>query len=139
MSTDAPHTITTPNRADAVWHVGSRSDSSVERARASRYPIARWYVRPMAGRFARWLAPTRVRPNHLSVCGLIAALAAAMVIVRYPGMSPWAALLVLVYWFFDRADGQLARCQETASRWGAWLDGNIDELIDVVTKPAPNN
>jgi phosphatidylglycerophosphate synthase len=44
---------------------------------------------------------------------------------------PWAAGLVLVYWFFDRADGLLARCQQTVSDWGAWLDGNVDELVDV--------
>ena len=39
--------------------------------------------------------------------------------------------MVLAAWFFDRADGLLARRQQTASAWGAWLDANVDELVDV--------
>jgi phosphatidylglycerophosphate synthase len=37
----------------------------------------------------------------------------------------------LAAWFFDRADGQLARRQGTVTAWGAWLDANVDELLDV--------
>ncbi|NQU26281.1 MAG: CDP-alcohol phosphatidyltransferase family protein [Candidatus Nealsonbacteria bacterium] len=102
-----------------------------ERQRDWRYPVARWYLRPAAERLARVLAPTRVRPVHLTVCGLIAAVVAAAVVLRLPEAMPAAAGLVLVYWFFDRADGLLARRQQTASPWGAWLDGNVDELVDL--------
>jgi phosphatidylglycerophosphate synthase len=42
-----------------------------------------------------------------------------------------AAALVLAAWFCDRADGLLARRQESASASGAWLDANVDELVDV--------
>jgi hypothetical protein len=45
--------------------------------------------------------------------------------------APWAAIFVFLAWFFDRADGQLARRQQTESAWGAWLDANVDELGDV--------
>jgi phosphatidylserine synthase len=68
---------------------------------------------------------------HLTACGLIAAVAAAGVLQWRPEAMPTAAALVLLYWFFDRADGQLARRQGTVSAWGAWLDGNVDELVDV--------
>jgi len=102
-----------------------------ERQRARRYPVARWYLRPAAEWLAGLLAPTRVRPVHLTVCGLIAAAVAAAVILRLPEAMPLAAALVLVYWFFDRADGLLARRQQTATPWGAWLDGNVDELVDL--------
>ena len=54
--------------------------------------------------------------------------AAAAVLVWRPEWSPLAAVLVLAAWFFDRADGQLARRQNTVSRWGAWLDANVDEV-----------
>lgn len=77
------------------------------------------------------LAPTRVRPVHLTVCGLLFGCAAVAVIVWRPAWSPLAAVFVLAAWFFDRADGQLARRQDTVSRWGAWLDANVDELLDV--------
>jgi phosphatidylglycerophosphate synthase len=48
-----------------------------------------------------------------------------------PGWSYAAALAVLAAWFCDRLDGQLARLQGTASRFGAWLDANVDELLEV--------
>lgn len=95
------------------------------------YPVSRWYLRPVAGWLAAGLASTRVRPVHLTCCGLTAAAAAVAVLTWQPGATPIAAVLVLTYWFFDRADGLLARRQGTVSAWGAWLDGNVDELADV--------
>ena len=95
------------------------------------YPISRWYLRPAAAWLAVRLAPTPVRPVHLTACGLAAAAGAGAVLLWRPQATPLAALLVLVYWFFDRADGQLARRQESVSAWGAWLDANVDELVDV--------
>lgn len=99
--------------------------------RASSYPLARWYLRPLAGRLAALLCGTRVRPWHLTICGLLAAAAAGLVLVAQPGASPLAAALVLLAWFFDRSDGQLARRQQTVSPKGAWLDANVDELVDL--------
>ncbi|MBN1590334.1 MAG: CDP-alcohol phosphatidyltransferase family protein [Pirellulales bacterium] len=102
-----------------------------EAHRARRHPISRWYVGPAAARFARRLAASRVRPAHLTLAGLVAAATAATIMFVWPTAGPWAALAVLAAWFFDRADGQLARLQGTASAWGAWLDANVDELVDV--------
>jgi phosphatidylglycerophosphate synthase len=112
---------------------GRRDNGTVPLAdqQARRHPISRWYVRPAAGWLAAALAPTRVRPAHLTVCGLAAASAAAVLLAARPDASPVAAAMVLAAWFFDRADGLLARRQQTASAWGAWLDANVDELIDV--------
>ncbi|HUT13303.1 MAG TPA: CDP-alcohol phosphatidyltransferase family protein [Thermoguttaceae bacterium] len=98
---------------------------------AANYPVSRWYLRPAAGRLAAWLTATRIRPVHLTACGLLSAAAAAVVLIGRPEMMPLAAVFVLGWWFFDRADGQLARRQNTVSAWGAWLDGNVDELADV--------
>jgi phosphatidylglycerophosphate synthase len=102
-----------------------------EARRARCYPISRWWLRPAAGRLAALLVPTRVRPIHLTLCGLLFGCAAAVTILWWPEWSPLAAMLVLAAWFFDRADGQLARRQATVSRWGAWLDANVDEVLDV--------
>jgi phosphatidylglycerophosphate synthase len=103
----------------------------VELRQASRHPISRWYVWPVAGWLAAALVPSRVRPVHLTVCGLLTATVAAVVLVLRPDAAPVAAVMVLAAWFFDRADGLLARRQQTASAWGAWLDANVDELVDV--------
>ena len=98
---------------------------------ARRHPISRWYVQPAANWLAAVLGPTRVRPVHLTVCGPILGSLAAGVLVWRPELAPVSAALVLGAWLFDRADGALARQQNTVSAWGAWLDANVDELLDV--------
>ncbi len=100
------------------------------------YPISRWYLRPLAGRLAGVLAPTRVRPVHVTLCGLLLSVAAAATLAARPALAPLAAGLVLAGWFCDRLDGQLARRQGTVTRWGGWLDGNIDELSDLALHTA---
>jgi phosphatidylglycerophosphate synthase len=102
-----------------------------EARRDERYPLSRWYLRPAAGWVAALLTPTAVRPNGLSATGLLAASGAAGLLVLRPDLGPWAALLVLTAWFCDRCDGRLARLQGTASRLGAWIDANVDELEDL--------
>jgi len=109
----------------------SQGDDATEQQRAENYPVSRWYLRPAARWLAVALAPTRVRPVQLTFCGLTAAIAAATVLIFLPQAMPLAAVLVLAYWFFDRADGLLARRQRSASALGAWLDANVDELVDV--------
>lgn len=111
-------------------HEASRC-AGEETRRDARYPIARWYLRPAAGWLAAALVDTPVRPHWLSAAGLLAACAGAATLVCRPDLGPPAALLVLLAWFFDRADGRLARLQGTASRLGAWIDANVDELVDL--------
>ena len=77
------------------------------------------------------LIPTRVRPVHLTALGLLLGLSACGLLLWQPAATPLAAVLVLVAWFCDRTDGQLARQQNTVTPFGAWLDGNVDELLDV--------
>lgn len=117
-------------RRQAVASLAKAGEGCSE-ASPKRYPISRWYIQPAAGRFVARLAATRIRPAHLTWLGLILAAAAAAVLVCRPSLSLWAAGLVLAAWFCDRADGMLARRQQTGSAWGAWLDGNVDELVDV--------
>jgi phosphatidylglycerophosphate synthase len=56
---------------------------------------------------------------------------AAAILSLRPAAAPISGLLILAWWFCDRADGQLARLQGTVSAWGAWLDANADELVDL--------
>lgn len=48
-----------------------------------------------------------------------------------PGLAALSAAFIWAAWFCDRLDGSLARRQGTTSATGAWLDANIDELLDV--------
>jgi len=102
-----------------------------ERLRDGRYPIARWYLRPAAAWLAARLARSPVRPVHMTLLGLAAAVAAAAVLLWRPQAGLCSAALVLLWCFCDRADGLLARRQRTASPYGAWLDANVDELADL--------
>lgn len=119
-------------RPVATGSIDLRRDHRLEeQRRGAGYPLSRWYLRPLAGRLAAMLAGTWVRPWHLTACGLAVGLHAAAILLWQPGWAPAAAVLVLVAWLFDRADGQLARRQQTVSAWGAWLDANVDELLDL--------
>ena len=112
------------------------ADAPDERQRARRYPLSRWYLRPAAELLASVLTPTCIRPTHLTLCGLAAGLSAAGALLVGPLMWPLAAVLVLLWWFLDRTDGQLARRQGTVTTLGAWLDANVDELIDLTVHVA---
>jgi phosphatidylglycerophosphate synthase len=73
---------------------------------------------------------------HVTLCGLMLNLAAVAAMAARPAFAPVAAALVLAGWFCDRLDGQLARRQRTVTRWGGWLDGNVDELADLALQSA---
>ncbi len=99
--------------------------------RSRTFPLSQWYVVPVARQIAAWLQPTRVRPTHVTLAGLGLGLSAAGLLFMYPTAGTAAAVLVLAAWLMDRTDGLLARAQNTASPFGAWLDANIDELHEV--------
>jgi len=111
------------------------SDASLlngsEARRDARYPISRWYLRPMAVRLAYRLADTAIRPGHFTLLNLLLIASAVSVLLAFPMWPLLAAGLVLAAWFCDRLDGALARAQGRQSAAGAWLDGNIDELGDL--------
>ena len=130
MSTVTANSPLVPEAGACPGPLRAQQDD-VEKWRARNYPISRWYLRPAAAGFAARLASTRIRPNHLTLLGLLLAATAGVVLVAWPSLGPLAAALVLAAWFCDRTDGLLARRQGSGSAWGAWLDGNVDELVDV--------
>ena len=108
-----------------------QAQAAEEARRAKNYPLARWYSRPAAGRLAEAFAETRLRPWHLTLAGFLCACLAAACVMTAPPLGLAAAAFVLLGWFFDRADGMLARRQGRASPLGAWLDANVDEAVDL--------
>ncbi len=97
----------------------------------ARHPLSQWYVCPAAEGLALLLQRSRLRPCHLTALGLLVGLAGAAALTVWPTGGLMPAALVLGAWLCDRADGALARRQKTASAWGAWLDAQVDELLDV--------
>lgn len=102
-------------------------------------PIGRYWATSPARTLARWLAPTWVRPNGVTLAagGLVLASAAAVAL----GVDSWAgrggvAGALAVALVLDTADGHLARLQGTTSEFGRWLDSNLDELGDMALHAA---
>jgi CDP-diacylglycerol--glycerol-3-phosphate 3-phosphatidyltransferase len=75
------------------------------------------------------LARTRVRPNVLTICGLIVSLAAA----GFASMGRFAAAggLLLAAGAFDALDGAIARRTNQSSPFGAFLDSVLDRYADL--------
>jgi phosphatidylglycerophosphate synthase len=105
--------------------------AQLETVRAWRHPLSRWYICPLASRLTAWLVGGPTRPWHLTLAGLACGIVAAGCVASQVVPAPIAAILALAAWFFDRADGILARRLGSSDRPGAWLDASTDELVDL--------
>ena len=77
------------------------------------------------GPLVRLLARLRVHPNWVSLaCFLLTLLAGWL----YVSDLRWGAIVFLVSGALDSVDGQLARATGRESRFGAFLDSNLDRL-----------
>jgi phosphatidylglycerophosphate synthase len=124
------------NNSAAPWTTDRWKLVWEESRRAENYPISRWFLRPLAGLVARRLTHSNVRPWQVTLAGFGCTLLASASLAVLPTPSAFVCLLILAAWFCDRLDGQLARRQGTATRFGAWLDANLDELADLTLHTA---
>ena len=89
------------------------------------------WIHRLARPLVRPLAHTPVTPNHLTTVRLLSGTGAA-VCFALEGL-PWeipGALLFLLSMLMDRADGELARLQDSGSRFGALYDIVTDAVCD---------
>src|SRR5690242_10262228 len=77
-----------------------------------------------------WLAALRVKPNLLTLMGLVVNIGAA-ILFSY-GIFFFAALVVLFAGIFDMVDGEVARRTKSVTKFGAFFDSVIDRYSDVV-------
>jgi soluble lytic murein transglycosylase len=93
----------------------------------SRYrTTARMWSDPLG----RALFRLHLRPNHLTVMGLVVSLVAAAAFVM--GHIRLGGVLVIVAGLFDFADGSLARASGQVTPFGGFLDSVIDRYSDLV-------
>ena len=74
------------------------------------------------------LRKTRMTPDHLTVVGLLIAVAAAIAIGA--GRITTGLILVILAALPDLLDGALAKASEAASQRGAFLDSTVDRVTD---------
>lgn len=78
----------------------------------------------------RLLLRLRLRPNHLTVCGLGVSILTAAAFAW--GRPRGAGLLLTLAGLFDFFDGSLARASGQVTPFGAFLDSVIDRYSDLV-------
>jgi CDP-diacylglycerol--glycerol-3-phosphate 3-phosphatidyltransferase len=82
------------------------------------------------GSIVNLLAALRVKPNILTLTGLVINTFAAVLFAR--GMFTWAGLVVLFAGIFDMVDGEVARRTGRVTKFGAFFDSVIDRYSDMV-------
>jgi soluble lytic murein transglycosylase len=87
-------------------------------------------VRGWSDPVGRVLFRLRLRPNHLTLCGLGVSLLAAACFVT--GRTRTAGVLLILAGLFDFFDGSLARASGQVTPFGAFLDSVIDRYSDLV-------
>ncbi len=117
------------------WPSDSPPDSSANLRPAELQDwLNRAIYHPLAWRLAHMLRGGPVTPNMVSLAGGGAVLIAAWLYVKDGGVVfTLAALLSHMVWhILDGADGDLARLQGTASRFGEMVDGLCDYTAHIV-------
>jgi hypothetical protein len=104
------------------------------RPRELEDPLNFYVYHPLAARLARWLAPTGISPNLVSVGSLLALLAAtwAFTSLAWPGNALAGFGFMLLWHVVDGADGDLARMTGRASATGELVDGVCDYAGNVI-------
>ena len=91
-------------------------------------PVSRYLNRRLSEPLARLLAPTPVTPNQVSFLSLLVAFGALAAFAT--GQPIAAGLLIQTSSVVDGVDGDLARLQGRASRFGAVFDAVLDRYAD---------
>jgi CDP-diacylglycerol--glycerol-3-phosphate 3-phosphatidyltransferase len=84
----------------------------------------------LADPLARALLRAHVRPNHLTMVGLVVSILAAWALAQ--GQLRVGAALLALAGLFDFFDGSLARLANSVSAFGAFLDSVADRYSDLV-------
>lgn len=91
-------------------------------------------IRPVGRRIAEWPARVLARlgftPNMVTIIGLLLNVGVAAVLAS--GQPVLGGVFVLVANAFDMLDGALARVTGKASRFGAFLDSNLDRYAEAL-------
>ena len=83
----------------------------------------KWMQRYVVPRLPAW----RLTPNRVSWIGMLVSMAVPLGFRAHPF---WGFVLILFSSVADSLDGLMARQQNSSSRWGAFLDSNLDRISD---------
>ena len=84
--------------------------------------------RPVIREVAAFLSKFDVHPNVVSIFGFLLSLIPPLLYAM--GYPVWGAITLILTNVFDSIDGTLARMTNKASRFGAFLDSNLDRFSE---------
>ena len=84
----------------------------------------RQWCQPLLLPSARFLGRLGLTPNMLTILGMLAYMAGALVLAA--GHPHWCAVILIVFSPLDVLDGTLARDSGMESKFGAFLDATVD-------------
>lgn len=117
-----------------LWVIRSKEDiasAEAELIKNGWFPIARYYLEPIARNIAAALKNSKVTPNHITYTGFFLGLTACFLIATGTSTpTRMASVFLLLFWLFDITDGKLARLKKCVSPFGGWLDNVSGEFID---------
>jgi CDP-diacylglycerol--glycerol-3-phosphate 3-phosphatidyltransferase len=91
---------------------------------------ARFYLKDYADAAAGFLTHLGLRPNTVTVLGLLGQLFAAYLVIR--GFLIWAGVVTLFSGLLDFLDGSMARLRGESSSFGAFVDSVTDRYSEFV-------
>jgi phosphatidylglycerophosphate synthase len=107
-----------------------RYETSIKSRRSDEL-INTYLIRPVAGWIVRFLYPTPVTPNQVTIAAIVAGLLAAGSLgFKTSAGVIMAGLLIELKDILDSADGQLARAKHMFSRRGRFLDSLGDVFVN---------
>ena len=114
-------------------HQEERSSETLKKYGDNRYrPLEETLLfRPLSTRLARALGKTSIHPDQVSFIGFLFTLGTAATIAYLHPMRIVTALLLVISFVLDKADGDLARQKGIAGPKGQYVDGYLDVLGDV--------
>lgn len=104
---------------------------SVQKSNSGAPPYSRWFNRPAGRWFASWAYVMGLTPNQVTaISAVFTAAGLVLIAVVEPALwlGPAVAVLLLVGYALDSADGQLARLIGGGSPAGEWLDHMVDAV-----------
>ncbi len=92
-------------------------------------PIETGYYHFLERHLVPWLVYSGLKPNHVSLLGLLSSLLAGIAFIFSPFLG---GLLTLLTGLLDTLDGSLARSLGQSRKFGAFLDSVLDRYTELI-------
>ncbi len=121
-----------PQKA-AIWKIRSLEDLNFAQSMLNKrnfYPLARYYLVPVAKLLAKALEKTRITANFLTIAdAFVGSVICLGLLIYNMHFVKILSLIILLWWMLDHADGYLARLKNQQTNFGAFLDSFLGSLL----------